>query len=197
MNSGLKLQQMIGHVLVRAGRKMLGHRIGQVENQFRFSNPFGAAVIRRTGVKMEPRIVQVVNGFNDVTVVGKNHLLDVTFGNSSPVTQIATWYIGLVNNSPTPVFVEGDTLSSHSGWTEFAGYTGNRQAWVDANAASKIKSSSSASEFAITSDAAVNGIFIASAASGTSGILWASGSFDETVDVIIGDTLRVTYGIRT
>jgi hypothetical protein len=60
-----------------------------------FSNPFRADIIRRMGVKMTPRVVWSGFGYNGITVTGKNHLLDVTFGNSSPVTQVSPWYIGL------------------------------------------------------------------------------------------------------
>jgi hypothetical protein len=132
-----------------------------------------------------------------VTVVGKNHLLDVTFGNSTPVTQIATWYIGLINNSPTPTLSENDTLASHSGWSEFTSYSGTRKAWDDANAASKIKGTTSVSTFTASGSGVVYGIFIASVTSGTSGILWATGAFDATVSLIASDDLKVSYGIRT
>jgi hypothetical protein len=193
----LKLRQVIGHRLVRAGEVIIGKREGGVISPISFRNPFMALHVRRMGVKMEPRVINVVNGWNDVTVVGKNHLLDVTFGNSTPVTQIDPWYIGLINNSPTPTLNEADTLSSHSGWTEFSSYSGTRKAWDDANAASKIKGTTTVSTFTSTATATVYGIFVCSVTSGTSGILWATGAFDSTVDLISGDDLKVTYGIRT
>lgn len=199
----LNLRQTIGVQLVRAGEAIAGalpgyrRRTRGLSDQLRFSNPFSCQVTRRMGVKMEPRVVQLVTGWNDVTVVGKNHMLDVTFGNSSPVTQIATWYIGLVNNSPSPTFSENDTLSSHSGWTEWTSYSGNRKAWDDANAASKIKGTTSVSTFTISATGTINGIFVCSVATTTTGILWATGSFDETVDVVSSDELKITYGIRT
>lgn len=193
--NNLNFRQMIGHQLIRAGEVMSGKR--NVLDHIRFRNPFSAQLIRKMGVKLEPRVVQVVSGFNDVTVVGKNHLLDVVFGNSSPVTQVATWYIGLVNDSPSPVFSENDTLASHAGWAEWTSYSGNRKAWDDANAASKIKGTTSVSTFTISATGTINGILIAAVASGTSGVLWATGSFDETVDVVSSDDLKITYGIRT
>jgi hypothetical protein len=183
MNSPLKLMQMLTGCLIRKPQEMKSDIIT-------FRNPFTARHYR------EGKLINVGHGWNDVTVVGKNHMLDVTFGNSSPVTQVSPWYIGLVNNTPTPVFNEADTLASHSGWSELTGYTGNRQAWVDANASAKVKGTTSASVFPITATATINGLLIASVASGTSGVLWATGSFDTTFDVINGDTFNVTYGIR-
>lgn len=141
------------------------------------------------------KLIDIIKGKNAPTVVGYNHLLDVTFGHATPVTQVATWYIGLIDNSPTPSLSENHTLASHSGWTEATGYTGNRQAWNDANAASKTKSSSSVSTFPITGTATIYGIFIASVASGTSGILWSEGAFSSTISVVNTDDLKVTYSL--
>lgn len=162
------------------------------ESDIKFNNPFTAELIRGG------RIISVHGGFNGVTIVGKNHLLDVAFGNSTPVTQVNPWYIGLINQSPTPTLSENDTLASHSGWAEFTSYSGSRKAWDDANASNKVKGTTTLAEFAITADASINGILIASVASGTSGILWSTGSFTSgAVSVLNGDTFRVAYAIRT
>lgn len=205
--NSLNIRQSIGHMLIRGGEMISGQKLETTrprisdrvvaESLIRFRNPFSAALVRRMGVKMEPRVIKVVNGWNDVVTVGKNHLLDVTFGNSSPVTQIATWYIGLINNSPLPVLAAGDTLGSHSGWSEWTDYSGNRKAWDDADSASGIKGTTSVSTFTISADGTIYGIFVCSVASTTTGILWATGAFDETVDVQNADDLKVTYGIRT
>lgn len=143
------------------------------------------------------RHINTIHGMNGVTVVGKNHMLDVTFGNSSPVTQVDPWYIGLINNTPTPTLSENDTLASHAGWSEFTTYTGNRKAWDDANAASKVKGTTSTSDFTISSDGTVYGILVASVDTGTGGILWTTGAFDDAVPVVNLDVLKITYGIRT
>lgn len=193
----IRLRQMIGAQLVRAGQVIQGNTRRQFVNHcLGFNNPFTVQLVRRMGVGMKPRVVFQTQGHNDVTIVGKNHMLDVTFGNTSPVTQVATWYIGLINNSPTPVFVEGDTLASHAGWAETTAYTGNRQAWVDANAASKIKGTTTVSTFPITGTVDVNGIFVCSVATTTSGLLWATGSFDDVVPAVAADDVKVTYGVR-
>jgi hypothetical protein len=200
MKDTLNIRQIIGRQLVRAGQVILGEKdpysLTNV-SEITFRNPFTAIHIGRRGVKMTPRVLNVVRGWNDVTIVGKNHLLDVVFGNSSPVTQVNPWYIGLINNTPTPTLSENDTLSSHSGWSEFTSYSGNRKAWDDANASSKIKGTTSVSTFTASGSGTIYGIFIASVSTGTSGILWATGAFDATVSLITSDDLKVSYGIRT
>jgi len=206
MHNKLSIRQMIGRQVIRAGQVILGHRnpldisnggISGIESSIKFRNPFTAIQVRKMGVKLEPRVIKVVHGWNDVTIVGKNHMLDVTFGNSTPVTQIDPWYIGLINNSPTPTLSESDTLASHSGWTEYSSYSGTRKVWDDLNASAKIKGTNTVSTFTSSATATVYGILVCSVTSGTSGILWATGGFDATVDLINGDDLKVSYGIRT
>lgn len=210
MESNLNIRQKIGYQLVRAGQVILGAKdtkdiigigpIGRdqsIEHCLKFRNPFSAILVRKMGVKLEPRVIQVVYGWNDVTTVGKNHMLDVTFGNSSPVTQVATWYEGLINNTPTPVLVAGDTLASHSGWSELTSYSGTRKAWDDLNSSAAIKGTNTISTFTANATITVYGIFVCSVTSGTGGILWATGAFDATVSMINGDDLKVSYGIRS
>jgi hypothetical protein len=185
----LNMRQKIGVSLIRAGRSiLLPNR--SIEHNLQFTNPFVVQLIRKG------KVIKTAYGLNGVTVVGKNHMLDVTFGNSSPVTQVTPWYIGLINNSPTPVLSENDTLASHTGWTEWTSYSGNRVAWDDANAANKIKGTTTVSAFTISATGTLYGIMIASVASGTSGILWATGAFDTTLDVVNTDVINVTYGVK-
>lgn len=188
----LKLRQAIGAAVMRGGQMIAPppYRNGNAMHELTFSNPFMVEVVRKG------RVVARRRGFNGVTVVGKNHMLDVVFGNSSPVTQVTPWYIGLINNSPTPVLSENDTLSSHSGWTEWTSYSGNRKAWDDANAASKIKGTTSVSAFTISATGTLYGILVAAVSSGTSGVLWATGAFDSTLPVVSTDVINVTYGVR-
>jgi hypothetical protein len=194
MESNLNFKQSIGAQLVRRASK-LSPRDTEVVHQLQWKNPFSAMHMRKiNGVY---RCINVVNGWNGVTVVGKNHLLDVVFGNATPVTQVDPWYIGLINQSPTPVLDEGDTLASHSGWSEFTSYSGGvRLEWDDSDAASKVKGSDTTSDFTISASGEVHGILVASVSSGTSGILWATGSFDASITVVNTDVLKITYGVR-
>lgn len=177
----IKIEQMI---------KANVERMRGLEHKLEFSNPFSAAHIR------DGKLLAVYSGFNGVTIAGKNHAMDVVFGAASPVTQVDPWYIGLVNNSPAPVFAEADTLASHAGWAEFSSYTGNRKEWDDADSSAKVKGSTAVSSFTMSGAGTINGIFIASVDTGTSGILWATGSFDAAVAVISSDVLKVAYGVR-
>jgi len=188
----LKTRQMIGAAIIRGGQLIAPppYRSRDAMHELTFSNPFMVEQIRNGKVIARRR------GFNGVTVVGKNHMLDVVFGNSSPVTQVNPWYIGLINNSPTPVLSENDTLASHSGWTEWTSYSGNRKAWDDENAASKIKGTTSVSAFTISATGTLYGILVCAVASGTSGVLWATGAFDSTLPVVNTDVINVTYGVR-
>lgn len=137
--------------------------------------------------------IEVLNGIVDV---GLNSLLDVTFRNQ---TQIATWYMGLVDNSGFSAFADADTMSSHSGWNEFTTYSdANRITWVPAAAASRaISNSVTSADFNINGSGTVKGIFITSdnTKSGTTGTLWATAAFASTVAVVNGDVLKVTYTI--
>ena len=115
----------------------------------------------------------------------------------------AAWYLGLVEGPGSgTTYAAGNTLASHSGWTELTpgtAYTGNRKAVTFGTATtadpSVIDNSGSPSSFAmLVNSTVVAGAFLCSVASGTSGVLFSAGDFtggDKTVDA--GDTLNVTY----
>lgn len=85
----LSIRQMIGMGLVRAG-KIIGGLGKKSDSALVFRNPFSCEHIRNN------RVIGVHHGWNDVTIVGKNLLLDTMFGNSTPVSQIDPWYIGVI-----------------------------------------------------------------------------------------------------
>lgn len=115
----------------------------------------------------------------------------------------AAWYLGLVQGPGSGTsYAAGNTLASHSGWTELVpgtAYTGNRKAVTFGTATtadpSVIDNSGSPSSFAmLVNSTVVAGAFLCSVSSGTSGVLFSAGDFtggDKTVDS--GDTLNVTY----
>jgi hypothetical protein len=117
----------------------------------------------------------------------------------------AGWYLGLVSGATSPSYAAGNTLASHSGWTELVpgtAYTGNRKAVTFGTATtadpSVIDNSGSPSSFAmLVNSTVVSGAFLCSVSSGTSGVLFSAGSFsggNKTVDS--GDTLNVTYSFE-
>ena len=115
------------------------------------------------------------------------------------VTYSAAWYIGLVNNTPTPSYAAGDTLASHVGWDETTDYSGNRKAVTFGTATtadpSVISNSASPAQFSMTGTVTVDGAFLASVDTGTSGVLFSVSAFQAPGDraVVSGDTLNVTY----
>lgn len=124
---------------------------------------------------------------NLVTDAGINSLLDVYFDGA---TQITAWYCGLKGTGDAAA---GDTLASHSGWSEITDYTGDRKAITFGEPSSKSLAASSAVSFAINGTATVAGAFITSAETGASGTLYSAGNFTGgNRSVIDGDTLNVT-----
>lgn len=130
---------------------------------------------------------------NTVMTEGVNHMYEALFRNAA---QNATWYIGLINATPTPAIVIGDTLASHAGWNEYTNYTGNRPAWDEAAAASRAINTSTNSTFTIsgaTGTETIYGAFLCNVATGTTGVLRSAGAFAASLSVVNGNTVDVAY----
>jgi hypothetical protein len=119
------------------------------------------------------------------------------------VTQITSWYLGLVTGPASgTTFAAGDTMSSHAGWTEAVPYSNATRVaatFVTATTANPSVATNSASpaSFSINATATVAGAFLTSgsAKSGTTGTLFSAADFGGAGDrnVVSGDTLSVTY----
>lgn len=134
---------------------------------------------------------------NDITNEGKNQLFEIMFHDGTQIAN-ASWFIGLISNSGYSALAAGDTMASHSGWTEFTGYSqSTRVAWGAGAAASQSITNSSPATFDINATGTVKGIFVVSNSTkgGTSGKLWATALFTADVPVANGDQLRVTYTV--
>jgi hypothetical protein len=127
---------------------------------------------------------------NIVTTEGLNHILDVLFTGTGE-SQVDPWYVGLLAASPTPA--AGDTLSGISEFTDYD--EAARQAYVDVRSNQTVTNAASKASFTIdTNSSTIGGAFLASASSGTSGILLCDAAFDggnKAADD--DDTLQVTY----
>ena len=137
---------------------------------------------------------------NTVTTLGKNDVLNKYFSN----TAAGACYLGLISSVSYTAIAAGDTMSSHSGWTEAGNanaptYTSPRKtltaAWAAASSGSM--STSSAQSFAITGSGTLKGAFIniggSSTIDNTTGLLYSAGLFSGGDRAVInGDTLNVT-----
>jgi hypothetical protein len=108
----------------------------------------------------------------------------------------ATLYAGLTDGTPTDA--AGDTMASHAGWLEMAGYDeATRPAWGQGEPSSKVVTNASAITFTMDgTDTTIGGAFITTdnTKDGTSGTLIGVKAFtggDKTV--ANNDVLEVTY----
>jgi hypothetical protein len=124
--------------------------------------------------------------------------MNTTYFNSG--TQVTTWYVGLITGPGSGTTITAaDTLASKA-WTEFTDYAGNRKAAVFATATtadpSVVTNTASPAQFSISgAGGTVAGAFLASVATGTSGVLFSASDFQSPGDrvVVSGDTLNVQY----
>lgn len=135
---------------------------------------------------------------NLVVVDGLDKMLDSTFktGDASP-----SWYIGLIDGSTTPVVSSDDLLGDHAGWTEAAYSTvysemARPALTLGAIANGSVDNHLSVATFHIILGGGINGCFITTAATGTTGTLWDAATFiDGARTVVAGDILHVTATI--
>jgi hypothetical protein len=130
---------------------------------------------------------------NMVVAAGKNDLLTQYFKGSA---YTAAWHVGLVDNAGFSAIVVGDTMASHSGWTESTAYSNANRPALTFGAASggSIDNSASVASFAINATATIRGAFVAnnSAKGGSAGTLYSAGTFAANRSVVSGDTLNIT-----
>jgi len=145
---------------------------------------------------------------NLVNAVGKQLMLDTLLSGSSYTTTGP--YLGLISGA-SPTFAAADTMSSHSGWTEFTNYTVGGSA-VRGTASFSSATSTGTTPTNVTTKAAsaitytitgaggtVSGCFLvtgsgaSSTQSNTSGTLYSAGAFATAKVTTVGDTVTVTY----
>lgn len=135
---------------------------------------------------------------NLVVNVGLQDMNNKYFAGSS---YTATWYIGLYGSGSTNGPLAGNTMASHSSWTEVTDYSGTDRPTASFGTAtladpSVISNSSTPATFNINNNATIGGAFLTtgSVKGGTSGTLFSASDFtggDRTVSN--GDTVNVTY----
>lgn len=133
---------------------------------------------------------------NAIVDEGLNHILETEFKSGAAVP---TWYLGLINNTPTPTLANANTMGSHSPWVEATVYDEtDRPAWTPGDAASRTITNAATVDFTINDTVTIYGIFVTSslAKSGTSGILWATGAFASPRAFSATDVLQITYTVN-
>lgn len=127
---------------------------------------------------------------NLVVNTGLNDILDKYYKGSA---YTAAHYVGLTDGTPT--FAAGDTMASHAGWVEVAGYSeATREAFTPGTVASQsVDNSASKASFSINATVTVGGAFLTtdSTKSGTTGTLIGGAAFSADRSLASGDTLNV------
>lgn len=131
-------------------------------------------------------------GDNLVVDTGIDYIL------GTAVLDSATLYVGLTEASPTPA--AGDTMATHGGWVEAAGYDeATRVAWGQDAVASKVVTNSTPATFTMDGvDTSIGGAFLSTVSTkdDTTGTLVAVKAFTGgNKTVAASDTLDVTYSI--
>jgi hypothetical protein len=145
---------------------------------------------------------------NLVVAVGKQLMLNTLLTGSAYT--VTGPYLGLISGSSS-TFSASDTMTSHTGWTEFTAYTVGGSA-VRGTAAFGAASSSGTSPSNVTTSSAssitytitgsggtVGGCFLvlgsgaSSTQSNTGGTLYSAGNFATAKITTAGDTVAVTY----
>lgn len=189
-------------------RRLLGlpaMKIGVRNEEFVLPASFAMIMLPKLNRSVRRDVERLLSGgrslwkdrFQNIVVnQGLNDLLGVTL---SGTTQDTTWFVGLL--SATPTVVAGDTLASHSGWTEVTAYDEvNRVAWVDGGESGQsISNSGTPAVFTIsTNGTTMGGAFLSGVNTGTSGRLYAAGAFTAgNKDLDDNDTITVTATFTT
>lgn len=130
---------------------------------------------------------------NLVTTEGKNHLGNVYFRGTTPVT---TWYVGLKQSG---TIAAGDTAASHAGWSDFTSYNESVRQTLTLSAFSSGASSNSGSPavFTINASGTVAGAFVVSNSSktGNTGTLYSVADFSAAQTVAAADVLTITVSV--
>lgn len=164
--------------------------IAQFEKTAKYVNTFYVEALDKDG-----NVIMTEEIENAVTNEGMNSILNTYFGAS---TKPSAWYIGLIDNAGYTGVDVADTLASHAGWSEFTNYDeATRQDWTPTTSTAQSVTGSAVSTFTIsTGGGAIKGLFVATVATGTSGLLWATALFSSVANVVDAETFRVTYTVR-
>lgn len=160
----------------------------------RFKGRFDVRIFDKRG-----RLKKVLTAHNGIVNGGKDKVLGVMF---NAVAQITTWFMGLINNSPTPTLAAADTMAIHGGWNEsHTEYDETpRPTWPEDPASGQQITNTTEVVFTINATLTIAGFFLVSnnTKGGTAGTLWCTALFDGGAQAVIsGDKIKVTYTLST
>ena len=140
------------------------------------------------------KLVWVEDVHNLVTTEGVNRLLDASF---KTIPGSVSWFVGLIKGASGSSFNIADTLASHAGWTEAVAGTdysqANRVAWTPGTiSGGSVDNSASQAVFNMLTSITLQGLFMASVNSGSSGLLYGGADFADDQVVQNGYTVNVT-----
>lgn len=165
------------------------------------ANAHGTYTIECIGPDGQVKWTDVID--NLVVTVGKNLALD-TYLAGSAYTVVGP-FMGLISSVSYTAIAAGDTMASHTGWTEAGAtnaptYTAPRKTAVWSAASAGAKALSAALSFAITGTGTVKGCFLVygtgavSTIDNTAGTLYSAGLFSGGDKVVANlDTLNISY----
>ncbi len=200
----LLIKQRVAYSIKRATRYIARQIFGMISSLL-FDNRFKVEHYR------SGKLIGVYEGSNDITTEGKNFLLDVMFGG---VTAASPWYIGLINNTPTPTLAAGDDYDNitqaSNDWDEFTNYeisaAAVRGTWDEGTASGgSITNSTPITCVIQAGGGTVYGIFVCGLGANASvhedhandGKLWATAAFSGgAVTLSVSDELKITYTVN-
>jgi len=200
----LILGQKVCYQINRAVRHVARGIFGIIANLM-FDNRFKVEHYR------SGKLIGVYEGKNDITTEGKNFLLDVMFHGTTPASP---WYIGLINNTPTPTLAATDDYDNidqaANDWDEFTNYlvaaAAVRGTWVEGAASGGSMTNATPITYTIAAGGGVvYGIAVVGLGAGAAtpgdhaadGILWATAPFSGgAVTLALADELKVTYTVN-
>lgn len=184
-------------VLKRVFREILLRHPGLVPPELAPQHSEGRAGVRIGGIFFvecyrKGRLLWKDQAKNLVVDEGIDLMLDSFLNNGdSSVSLAPTFYIGLKGEGTA---LAGDTLASHSNWSEISAYTGDRKEWTKGLASSKTVVNAATVDFTVNADSqTIAGLILCTVASGTSGILITAGDFAANRVLNTDDVLKVTY----
>ncbi len=131
---------------------------------------------------------------NGVTTEGLNDILGAAFRNQ---TQHSNWYFGLIDGAVAPTLAAADTMSAHAGWSENVDYDEvARQSWTPVQSGDGKIVNTTYPTYTSNAVGVIAGVFIVSddTKSGTAGVLWSTGTFENgNASLGIGDIFKPYY----